>query len=98
MPKGTELNINISELRTQIKRLDKAISKFETYSEKFIEESRDKLSDSKSDFVIEIRAAMDNMRDTIAPDLVEKLKEYSETISEMVSSFELTDEAYSTRN
>lgn len=76
----------------EIEKLGTAITEFEPYAEDFIKNSANKLDEFNSDSTDKLQSALKNMTDTKAPDLLEKVKNYYNTLVEFTSAFQTVDE------
>lgn len=93
---SADLDLNFTEITSQLEKLDKAISDFEPYSKNFVSDTLKSFEGFNSDFISKMETTLDNMRDTEAPKLIKELKSFSKAIKEMSEAFNDVDAQYAT--
>jgi len=86
-----DLEIDFDDMEDELEKLSKAISVFEPYSKNFISNTKESFHGFNSDFISELEEALDNMRDTKAPQLVKNLKAFEENVRNLLEDFQDVD-------
>ena len=87
--------IDVESIIESKKVIDESIEIYSTYSKQYLSDVIERLKPFNSDFVSNISGALDNMKDTKAPKLVEALQKYSRKLEIVVESFTESDIALS---
>lgn len=85
------IKVQIDELRTEAGTLQKAIEDFKPYSQDFILNSVDRFEEFNSDFIDKIKETLNNMTDTKAPELIEKVQEFHDRLVSFVEELDNLD-------
>ncbi|MGY3777318.1 hypothetical protein [Isobaculum melis] len=86
------IKVNIDEMNADLKQLERTINNFSTYGKKFIQEVRSDMSSFNSDFASQADTLLAFMEDTTAEDLIKKMKQYEQHISDLKETFISADE------
>lgn len=85
------IQVHIDELKGELSRLNSNASEFEEYSSFFISNTKGLLEGMNSDFVDKIESSLNNMTDSKAPNLLEKIKQYTEKCEKLIQDWEKVD-------
>ena len=86
------IEVDVQSIRAEINKISHEIDNFEPYSKNFISDSVNSLEGFNSDFISKMKEALNNMKDTVAPKLLENIKTYCNDCGALADSFEETDE------
>lgn len=86
-----EIKININGLEEALVNLRSAMSEFESYSTKFIQNAQGCMDGFQSDFAKEMEWLLKNMSDTEAPKLLENINEFIKETEILKQGFEDAD-------
>jgi hypothetical protein len=87
-----EIKLDLSNLKSALKKLDASIDDFESYTTSFRTSTMDRLKDFNSDFISKVDALLDNMKNDINSDLMEQLRNVHAAGDSLLITMRDTDE------
>lgn len=85
------IKIDFIEAYNELDKLDSAISSFQPYTKKFLNNAIDSLNSFNSDFIERLKGTFTDMKDNSDPKMLSEIKKFSENFRKAVQAIEQAD-------